>query len=290
MAIYVGGDTRVIVQGITGRQGRLHTELMLKYGTRIVAGVTPGRGGEEVVGIPVYDTVKEALSEYEAEASIIFVPSPFALDASLEAIEGGIKLLVIITEGVPVKDAIRILNYASKNNVTVIGPNSPGIIAPDRCKIGIMPEDLFVSGEVGIVSRSGTLTYEIAMQLTKKNLGQSTCVGIGGDPVVGLSFSEVLKAFGEDEETEVVVLVGEIGGELEEDAAKFIIEEEYPKPVIAFVAGRTAPPGKRMGHAGAIVMGNAGTAESKIRAFERAGVRVASSPSEIAELVSSEIQ
>ncbi len=290
MAIYVGGDTRVIVQGITGRQGRLHTELMLKYGTRIVAGVTPGRGGEEVVGIPVYDTVKEALSEYEAEASIIFVPSPFALDASLEAIEGGIKLLVIITEGVPVKDAIRILNYASKNNVTVIGPNSPGIIAPDRCKIGIMPEDLFVSGEVGIVSRSGTLTYEIAMQLTKKNLGQSTCVGIGGDPVVGLSFSEVLEAFREDEETEVVVLVGEIGGELEEDAAKFIIEEEYPKPVIAFVAGRTAPPGKRMGHAGAIVMGNAGTAESKIRAFERAGVRVASSPSEIAELVSSEIQ
>lgn len=290
MAIYVERDMKVIVQGITGRQGRLHTELMLKYGTRIVAGVTPGRGGEEVAGIPVYDTVKEALREHEAEASIIFVPSPFALDASLEAIEGEIKLLVIITEGVPVKDTIRILSYASKNNVTVIGPNSSGIIAPDRCKIGIMPENLFVKGEVGIVSRSGTLTYEIAMQLTRRNLGQSTCVGIGGDPVVGLSFSEVLDAFGEDEETEVVIIVGEIGGELEEDAAKFIIEEKYPKPVIAFVAGRTAPPGKRMGHAGAIVMGNAGTAESKIRAFERAGVKVASSPSEIAELVSSEIQ
>lgn len=290
MAIYVGGETRVIVQGITGRQGRLHSELMLKYGTKIVAGVTPGRGGEEVVGIPVYDTVKEALSDYEAEASIIFVPSPFTLDASLEAIEGGIKLLVIITEGVPVKDTIKILSYASKNNVTVIGPNSPGIIAPSRCKVGIMPEDLFMKGAVGIVSRSGTLTYEIAMQLTRRNIGQSTCIGIGGDPVVGLSFGDVLEAFGEDEETEVVVIVGEIGGELEEDAANFIIEEKYSKPVIAFVAGRTAPPGKRMGHAGAIVMGNAGTAESKIRAFERAGVKVASSPSEIAELVSSEIQ
>ena len=290
MAILVGSDTRAIVQGITGRQGSFHTRLMLDYGTKIVAGVTPGKGGQEVHGVPVYDTVKEALAEHDANASIVFVPARFAKDAVLEAIEAGLELVVVITEHIPVRDTMEFLALAKREDTTIIGPNTPGIITPGECKLGVMPGHVFKRGRVGMVSRSGTLTYEIAAQLTRAGLGQSTCLGIGGDPVVGLTFTEVLDMFEKDPETEAVVLIGEIGGNLEELAAQYIREREYPKPVVAFIAGRTAPPGKRMGHAGAIIMGRAGTAQSKIEALERAGVPVARTPKEVAELVARELK
>ena len=290
MAILVGSDTRAIVQGITGRQGSFHTRLMLDYGTKIVAGVTPGKGGQEVHGVPVYDTVKEALAEHDANASIVFVPARFAKDAVLEAIEAGLELVVVITEHIPVRDTMEFLALAKREDTTIIGPNTPGIITPGECKLGVMPGHVFKRGRVGMVSRSGTLTYEIAAQLTRAGLGQSTCLGIGGDPVVGLTFTEVLDMFEKDPETEAVVLIGEIGGNLEELAAQYIREREYPKPVVAFIAGRTAPPGKRMGHAGAIIMGRAGTAQSKIEALERAGVPVARTPKEAAELVARELK
>ncbi len=290
MAILVGSDTRAIVQGITGRQGSFHTRLMLDYGTNIVAGVTPGKGGQEVHGVPVYDTVREALAEHDANASIIFVPARFAKDAVLEAIEAGLELVVVITEHIPVRDTMEFLALARREGTTIIGPNTPGIITPGECKLGVMPGHVFKRGRVGMVSRSGTLTYEIAAQLTRAGLGQSTCLGIGGDPVVGLTFTEVLDMFERDPETEAVVLIGEIGGNLEELAAQYIREREYPKPVVAFIAGRTAPPGKRMGHAGAIIMGRAGTAQSKIEALERAGVPVARTPKEVAELVARELK
>jgi len=290
MAILVGSDTRAIVQGITGRQGSFHTRLMLDYGTKIVAGVTPGKGGQEVHGVPVYDTVKEALAEHDANASIVFVPARFAKDAVLEAIEAGLELVVVITEHIPVRDTMEFLALARREDATIIGPNTPGIITPGECKLGVMPGHVFKRGRVGMVSRSGTLTYEIAAQLTRAGLGQSTCLGIGGDPVVGLTFTEVLDMFEKDPETEAVVLIGEIGGNLEELAAQYIREREYPKPVVAFIAGRTAPPGKRMGHAGAIIMGRAGTAQSKIEALERAGVPVARTPKEVAELVARELK
>jgi len=282
-------DTRVIVQGITGTQGRFHTKLMLDYGTKIVAGVTPGKAGANVHGVPVYDTVGEALLEHEANASIIFVPAPFAADAALEAIENGIKTVVIITEHVPIKDTVEVMARAKKEQVTVIGPNTPGVITPGKCKLGIMPAHIFKPGVVGIASRSGTLTYEIAAGITKAGLGQSTCVGLGGDPVVGLNFVEALKTFLEDEQTRAVALIGEIGGNLEELAAEFVAKENYPKPVVAFVAGRTAPPGKRMGHAGAIVMGRTGTAQSKIEAFRKAGVDVAEKPSDVARTLAEKL-
>ena len=288
MAILVGSSTRAIVQGITGRQGSFHTKLMLDYGTNIVAGVTPGKGGQEVWGIPVYDTVREAMAEHDANASIVFVPARFAKEAVLEAIEAGLEVVVVITEHIPVKDTVEFLAHARREGVTVIGPNTPGIITPGECKLGVMPGHVFSRGRVGMVSRSGTLTYEIASQLTKAGLGQSTCLGIGGDPVVGLTFTEVLEMFKEDPETEAVVIIGEIGGNLEELAAQYIAKG-YPKPVVAFIAGRTAPPGKRMGHAGAIIMGRTGTAESKIRAFEAAGVPVAARPGEVAKLVAREL-
>jgi len=288
MAILVGSNTRAIVQGITGRQGSFHTRLMLDYGTNIVAGVTPGKGGQEVWGIPVYDTVREALTEHDANASIIFVPARFAKEAVLEAIEAGLEVVVVITEHIPIRDTVEFLAHARREGVTIIGPNTPGIITPGECKLGVMPGHVFKRGRVGMVSRSGTLTYEIASQLTRAGLGQSTCLGIGGDPVVGLTFTEVLEMFKEDPETDAVVIIGEIGGNLEELAAQYIAEG-YPKPVVAFIAGRTAPPGKRMGHAGAIIMGRTGTAESKIRAFEDAGVPVAVCPGEVAELVAREL-
>jgi len=285
MGIIVNNDTKVVVQGITGRQGQFHTRLMLEYGTKIVAGVTPGKGGQVVHGVPVYDTVAEAVKEHGAEASIIFVPAPFAASAALEALESGIKVLVIITERIPVKDTIRVISYAKRGGATVIGPNTPGIIVPGECKIGIMPSHLFKPGSVGIVSRSGTLSYEIAAYLTRSGLGQSACVGIGGDPVVGMSFVDALRLFEEDQHTEAVVMVGEVGGNLEELAAEHIAKEGYSKPVVAFIAGRTVPPEKRMGHAGAIVMGRAGSAEGKIIALRRAGIEVAEKPSDIALLL-----
>jgi len=282
MGIIVDKNTKAIVQGITGTQGSFHTKLMLEYGTQIVAGVTPGKGGTTVHGVPVYDTVEEALERHPANASIIFVPAPFAADAALEALENGIKTVVIITEHIPIKDAINVMAYAQQVGATVIGPNTPGIITPGECKLGIMPAHIFKSGSVGMVSRSGTLTYEIAASLTKKQLGQSTCIGLGGDPIVGLNFIDVLKLFKKDQQTEAIALIGEIGGNLEELAADYIAKEKYPKPVVAFIAGRSAPPGKRMGHAGAIIMGKAGTAESKIEAFKKVGVEVAEKPSDVA--------
>lgn len=285
MGILVSKRTKAIVQGITGTQGSFHTRLMLDYGTQIVAGVTPRKGGTQVHGVPVYDTVDEAVKEHEANASIIFVPARFAADAAFEAMEGGLETVVIITEHIPVKDAIQVMAYAKQNEVVVIGPNTPGIITTGECKLGVMPANVFRPGIVGMASRSGTLTYEIAAGLSARGLGQSTCVGLGGDPIVGLSFVEVLSMFEEDEHTEAVALIGEIGGNLEELAAEFVSTEGYTKPIVAFVAGRTAPPGKRMGHAGAIIMGRTGTAQSKIEAFEAAGVSVAEKPGDVARLL-----
>lgn len=293
MGIIVNRDTRVIVQGITGIQGNFHTRLMLDYGTQIVAGITPGKGGTEVYGVPVYDSVSEAVEKHSATASIIFVPAPFAAEAALEAMESNLKTVVLITEHIPVKDTIQIMAYAKRQGTTIIGPNTPGIITPDECKLGIMPSHIFAKGEVGIASRSGTLTYEIAAELTRADLGQSTCLGLGGDPVVGLNFVDALKMFRQDKETKAVVLIGEIGGNAEEQAAEYIFSnlksKLSPLPVVAFVAGRAAPPGKRMGHAGAIVMGNTGTAESKINAFKEAGVDVAEKPSDIPKLLAEKI-
>jgi succinyl-CoA synthetase alpha subunit len=289
LGILIDHKTKAIVQGITGSQGEFHTKLMLDYGTKIVAGVTPGKGGLTVHKVPVYDSVEEALEKHEADASIIFVPAAFAADAALEALENGLKIIVIITEHIPIKDAIHLMAIAKLKNATIIGPNTPGIITPSECKLGIMPTHVFKKGAIGIASRSGTLTYEIAAGLTSKCLGQSTCVGLGGDPVTGLNFIEALEMFEHDEQTKAVVLIGEIGGNLEELAANYIVEESYSKPVVAFVAGRTAPTGKRMGHAGAIIMGKAGTAESKIEAFKAAGVEVAEKPGDVAKILSKKL-
>ena len=279
----------MVVQGITGTQGRFHTKLMLDYGTKIVAGVTPGKGGTQIHDIPIYDTVEEAVKEHGANTSIIFVPAPFATDAAFEAIEAGLKTVVIITERIPIKDAVEVMAYAKHEGAIVIGPNTPGIIVPGECKLGIMPAHVFKSGIVGVASRSGTLTYEIALGLSAVGLGQSTCVGLGGDPIVGLSFVDMLRRFDEDGQTKAVALIGEIGGNLEELAAEFVASGGFGKPVVAFVAGRTAPSGKRMGHAGAIIMGRAGTAQSKIEAFLDAGVRVAEKPSDVARILVEEL-
>lgn len=290
MGILIGYETRAIVQGITGKQGSYHTKLMLDYGTKIVAGVVPGKGGEEVFGVPVYDTVKAAVDHHSPNASIIFVPAQLAANAAKEAVGSGIETVVIITEHVPIRDAIELMTEAEKNNVRIIGPNTPGLITPGKSKLGIMPSHVFAAGNVGVVSRSGTLTYEVAAGLTKKGMGQSTCLGIGGDPVVGLNFIEALKLFEADSQTDAVVLVGEIGGNLEELTAEYIKKEDYPKPVVAYIAGRSAPPEKRMGHAGAIIMGKTGTAQSKIEAFENAGVPVAVKPMDVAELLSKKMR
>ncbi len=286
MGIFVDKQTRAIVQAITGEQGSFHTRLMLDYGTKIVAGVTPGKGGTKVHDVPVYDTVKEAAEKHNANASIIFVPAPFAAEAAFEGMEANLKTIVMITEHIPIKDAIRVMAKAKQLGTIIIGPNTPGIIVPGECKLGIMPAHVFERGIVGIASRSGTLTYEIAAGITVADLGQSTCIGLGGDPIIGLSFVETLKQFGKNDQTKAVALIGEIGGNLEELAAEFIATEGYEKPVVAYVAGRTAPPGKRMGHAGAIVMGRTGTARSKIEAFSKAGVQVAEMPSEVAKILS----
>jgi succinyl-CoA synthetase alpha subunit len=286
MGIIINKSTRAIVQGITGTQGTFHTKLMQEYGTKIVAGTSPGKGGTQTLDVAVYDTVEEAQEKHQANASIIFVPAPFAADAAFEAMESGIRTVVIITEHIPIKDAINLMAYAKQTSTTIIGPNTPGIITPGECKLGIMPSHIFKQGSVAMVSRSGTLTYEIAASFTRKQLGQSTCLGLGGDPITGLNFIDALEMFEEDPQTKAVVLIGEIGGNQEELAAKYITAEKYSKPVAAFIAGRSAPAGKRMGHAGAIVMGKAGTAESKIESFRNAGVKVAEKPGDVAELVS----
>ena len=289
MGVFIGKATRAIVQGITGAQGSFHTPLMIDYGTQIVAGVTPGKSGTSVHGVPVYDTVEEALREHSADASIIFVPAPFAADACFEALDAGLRVIVVITEHIPVRDAVQVMYRARQQGAVVVGPNTPGILAVDECKLGIMPAHVFKRGVVGLASRSGTLTYEIATGLSVRGLGQSTCIGLGGDPIVGLSFVDVLKEFERDEKTEGVALIGEIGGNFEELAAEYIATEGYSKPVVAFVAGRTAPPRKRMGHAGAIIIGKSGTAASKIEAFEKAGVRVAEKPGDIARLLAEKL-
>ncbi len=284
MTILINKNTKVVVQGITGHQGSYHTEAMKAYGTKIVAGVTPGKGGQEVHGIPVLDTIQEAKEEYGATASIIFVPAPFTMDATFEAIEAELSPIVVITEHVPVKDEIKMIHAAKQKGLTIIGPNTPGVISPGESKMGIMPGHIFKKGKVGVISRSGTLTYEIASGLTNAGFGQSTAVGIGGDPVTGTNFIDILEMFKQDKETKAVVLIGEIGGNAEEQAAEYI-KKEFNKPVVAFIAGKTAPPGKRMGHAGAIISGTAGTAKSKIAALEKAGVRVADKPRDIAEIM-----
>lgn len=285
MAVLVGSNTKAIVQNITGSQGTFHTKLMLAYGTKIVGGTAPGKGGMQVEGTPVFDTVKEAVSKTGANASIIFVPAPFARDATLEAISHGLNPIVLITEGIPIRDSMDIMARAKERGCVIVGPNTPGIITPGECKLGIMPAHVFKKGEVGLASRSGTLTYEIAASLSRAGLGQSTCLGLGGDPIVGLSFVEILEMFRKDPQTKSVALVGEIGGNAEELAAQYVKDTKYPKPVAAYVAGRAAPPGKRMGHAGAIIMGKTGTAESKLEALKAAGVRVALKPGEIAKLL-----
>ena len=282
MVRFVDEGTRVVVQGVTGTQGRFHTRLMLDYGTKVVAGVTPGRGGMEVEGVPVYDTIAEAQEVHELDASIVFVPARFALDAALEAIEAGIDPVVVITEGIPVRDTIEMVARAGQRGTTIVGPNTPGLIKPGGSKLGIMPAQVFREGSVGIASRSGTLFYEIAAHITRSGLGQSMCVGLGGDPVVGLDFVDVLRWCEEDGETDAVALIGEIGGDAEERAAEFVSEGGFTKPVAAYVAGRTAVPGKRMGHAGAIIQGSSGTAESKMEALREAGVAVGDLPGDVA--------
>jgi len=287
MSIIIDKPSRVVVQGITGNEGRFHTEAMRRYGTKIVAGATPGKGGQQVQDIPVYNTVFEAVKNHGVDTTIVFVPARFARSAIFEAIDAGIKTVVVITELIPQKDAIEFIDKADKSgNVIIVGPNTPGIINPSlRMHVGVMPAHVFKPGVVGIASRSGTLTYEIAWHITNAGLGQSTCIGIGGDAIVGLDFIKVLEMLKDDEETKGVVLIGEIGGNAEELAAQFIKEANYPKPVVAYIAGRLAPPGKRMGHAGAIIMGSSGTAKSKIDAFARVGVPVAEKPSDIPKLL-----
>lgn len=274
MSILVNRENRVLVQGLTGREGRFHAEQMMAYGTRIVAGVTPGKGGQNVLGVPVFNSCAEAVAETGADTSVIFVPAMAAADSACEAAAAGIKLVILITEHIPVLDMVRVRAFFRERGTKLIGPNCPGIITPGQCKIGIMPAYIFRPGSVGLVSRSGTMTYEATWQLTEHGLGQSTCVGIGGDPIPGLYFTDMLKLFRDDPQTEAVCLIGEIGGDGEEMAARYIRETSYPKPVFGFIAGLTAPKGKRMGHAGAIISGSHGRGEDKIRAFEEAGVTV----------------
>ncbi len=284
MAILVDTDTRLVVQGLTGSEGKFHGLRNRAYGTQLVAGVTPGKGGQDVEGVPVFDTVVAAVTETGANTSMIFVPAPFAADAIYEALDAGIAIVICITEGVPAHEMLRIHAYLRTRDATMIGPNCPGVLSPGKANVGIIPAEIFREGSVGLVSRSGTLTYQIGHELTQLGLGNSTIVGIGGDPVVGASFVEVLARFEADPQTEQVVMVGEIGGDEEEKAASFI-ESEMSKPVVAYIAGFTAPPGKTMGHAGAIISGSAGTAQAKKDALEERGVRVGTTPTEAAELV-----
>lgn len=281
MSVLVDKNTRLVVQGITGSEGSFHTRQMIEYGTNVVAGVVPGKGGQTFdEQVPVYNSVKEAADQEGANASVVFVPPPFAADAIMEAAEAGLALVVCITEGIPIKDMVYVHEYLRGRNTRLIGPNCPGAISPGQCKIGIMPAFIHREGKVGLISRSGTLTYEAVKQLSDLGIGQSTCIGIGGDPIIGTNFTDALALFNEDADTEAVVMIGEIGGTAEQEAAAYI-KKNYDKPVVAFVAGRTAPPGRRMGHAGAIISGSEGTAEEKIQILRDAGVHVAESPAEI---------
>jgi succinyl-CoA synthetase alpha subunit len=284
MAVLVDGSTRVVVQGLTGREGSFHGLRNRAYGTQVVAGVTPGKGGQDVEGIPVFDSVREAVHQTDADTSLIFVPARFAMDSVLEAVDAGVRTIVTITEGIPAHEMLRAHGFLKARGAIMIGPNCPGVISPGKANVGIIPPDIFRPGKVGLVSRSGTLTYQIAHELTQRGLGQSTAVGIGGDPIVGSSFVDVLALFEADSETEAVVLVGEIGGDEEEQAAAWW-RANMSKPVVAYIAGFTAPPGKQMGHAGAIISGSSGTARAKKEALEGVGIRVAVNPAEVAELV-----
>jgi succinyl-CoA synthetase alpha subunit len=284
MSILVDENTRVVVQGITGREGTFHTEQMLRYGTTVAAGVTPGKGGQSIEGVPVFNSVQQAVEQEDVNAACIFVPPPFAADAVMEAASAGIGVTVCITEGIPTLDMVRVASFLKTHETVLIGPNCPGIISPGKTKVGIMPGPIHRPGTIGVISRSGTLTYEVVDQLTRAGLGQSTCIGIGGDPIIGTSFIDHLGRFEEDPDTEAVVLIGEIGGSAEEEAAEYV-KAEISKPVVAFIAGRTAPPGKRMGHAGAIISGGKGRAEDKIAAFESAGIPVAHNLGTLGETV-----
>ena len=284
MSILVNKNTKLLVQGITGRDGSFHTQKMIDYGTNVVGGVSPGKGGQSVHGVPVFNTVADAIKATGANTSVIFVPAPYAADAILEASEAGIELVIAISEGVPTLDMVKVTPYLKKRGTKLVGANCPGLISPGEAMVGILPGGIFMKGNIGLMSRSGTLTYEMVYQLTHSGLGQSTCVGIGGDPVAGLYYEELLQMFEEDPETDAIVLIGEIGGDAEERAAQYI-KEHITKPVVGFIGGLTAPPGKRMGHAGAIISSGTGTGAEKIAAFEAVGVRVARQPSEIPELL-----
>ena len=290
MSILVNGDTRLLVQGITGTEGSFHAEQMIAYGTNVVAGVTPGKGGRKFLGVPVFNTVAQAVGETDANTSVIFVPPPFAPDAILEAANARIGLVVCITEGIPTADMVKVKDFLSGSRTRLIGPNCPGIISPGQAKIGIMPGFIHRPGGIGLLSRSGTLTYEAVFQLTELGIGQSTCVGIGGDPVIGSTFVDLLALFAEDDDTEAIVLIGEIGGTAEEEAAEWIASNGFEKPVSAFVAGRTAPPGRRMGHAGAIIAGGKGTAAEKITTLKQAGITVVESPAAIGMAIKSNLE
>jgi succinyl-CoA synthetase alpha subunit len=289
MSILINKDTKLIVQGITGRDGAFHTQKMKAYGTQVVGGVSPGKGGQVQDGVPIFNSVSDAKKATGANASVIFVPAAFAADAILEASFAGIELVITITEGVPVKDMIRVMPIARQNGTKLVGPNCPGLITPEECLIGILPGNIFKKGNIGLMSRSGTLTYEVVNMLTESDMGQTTCIGIGGDPVAGLYYQELLELFENDPDTKGIVLIGEIGGDAEEQAARFI-KEKVTKPVVVFIAGQTAPPGKRMGHAGAIISSGSGTAEEKIKAFTEAGVPVAKEPSQIPGLLKAKME
>ena len=289
MSILVDKSTRLVVQGITGKEGSFHTRRCLEYGTRVVAGVTPGKGGSSFEDVPVFNTMAEAVDREGANASLIFVAPPFAADAVMEAAEAGVALIVCITEGIPTLDMVKVMRYLEGRKVRLIGPNCPGVITPEECKVGIMPGEIHRPGRIGVISRSGTLTYEAVKQLTDLGIGQSTCIGIGGDPVMGSTFVDLMELFEEDADTEAVLIIGEIGGMAEEEAAGFV-REKGSKPVAAFIAGRTAPPGRRMGHAGAIIAGGKGTAAEKIEALRGAGISVCESPAEIGKTVASLIR
>jgi succinyl-CoA synthetase alpha subunit len=280
MSILVDKKTRLVVQGITGSEGSFHTQQMIEYGTKVVAGVTPGKGGTEFLGVPIYNTVEQAVKEQKANTSVIFVPPAFAADAIIEAAFSGIKVIICVTEGIPTKDMINVYNLIKDKDTVLVGPNCPGVISPGKAKVGIMPGFIHKAGKIGVVSRSGTLTYEAVKQLTDAGLGQSTCVGIGGDPVIGSRFVDIIKLFNDDPGTEGIVMIGEIGGTAEEEAAEFV-KKNVKKPVVGFIAGRTAPPGRRMGHAGAIISGGKGTAIEKIEALRKAGIKIAESPANI---------